>query len=58
MLNAVLALGVPMGFEIAGLGLTAIDVVVLGASAAMAAALGVRAAATLRVLAAREPAAA
>jgi archaetidylinositol phosphate synthase len=54
-LNTVLALGVPLGFEIAGIGISAIDVVVLGAAAAMAVALAVRAAGTLRVLAEREP---
>src|SRR5918997_82167 len=58
VLNTALALGVPMGLEVAGLGVTALDVVVLGAAAAMAAALAVRAFATLRTLAAREPAAA
>jgi archaetidylinositol phosphate synthase len=56
--NTALALGVPLGFELAGLGITALDVVVLGAAATMAAALAARAAANLRVLAAREPAAA
>jgi hypothetical protein len=37
---------------------TVLDVVVLGAAAAMTAALAIRAAATLRILAEREPAAA
>jgi phosphatidylglycerophosphate synthase len=55
-LNTALALGAPLGFELAGVGVGVLDVVVLGAAAAMAAALGVRAAGTLRVLAAREPA--
>jgi archaetidylinositol phosphate synthase len=55
-LNTALALGVPLGFELAGVGLTVLDVVVLGAAGAMAAALAVRAVGTLRVLAAREPA--
>jgi archaetidylinositol phosphate synthase len=55
-LNTVLALGVPLGFELAGIGLTILDVVVLGAAAIMAAALAARAAGTLRLLAAREPA--
>src|SRR5829696_6157018 len=55
-LNTALALGVPLGFELAGVGLTVLDVVVLGAAGAMAAALAVRAAGTLRTLAAREPA--
>jgi archaetidylinositol phosphate synthase len=54
--NTALALGVPLGFELAGLGVTALDAVVLAAAAAMAAGLAVRAAGTLRVLAAREPA--
>ena len=56
VLNTLLALGVPMGFELAGLGLSVLDVVVLGAAAAMTAGLAIRAAATLRILAAREPA--
>jgi phosphatidylglycerophosphate synthase len=56
--NTLLALGVPMGFELAGLGITVLDVVVLGAAAVMAGALAVRAAGNLRVLAEREPAAA
>jgi archaetidylinositol phosphate synthase len=55
-LNTALALGVPLGFELAGVGLTVLDMVVLGAAGAMAAALALRAAGTLRVLAAREPA--
>jgi archaetidylinositol phosphate synthase len=55
-LNTALALGVPLGFELAGVGLSVLDVVVLGAAGAMAAALAVRAVRTLRVLAAREPA--
>ncbi len=55
-LNTVIALGVPLGFEVAGVGLSVLDVVVLGGSAAMLAALAVRAAGTLRTLAAREPA--
>lgn len=55
-LNTALALGAPLGFELAGIGLTALDVVVLGAAAAMAGALAVRATGTLRLLAAREPA--
>ena len=55
--NTALALGVPLGFELGGLGVTALDAVVLLAAAAMAAGLGIRAAATLRTLAEREPAA-
>ena len=55
-LNTVIALGVPLGFEVAGVGLSVLDVVVLGGSGAMLAALAVRATGTLRTLAAREPA--
>jgi archaetidylinositol phosphate synthase len=57
-LNTLLALGVPLGFELAGVGLSVLDLVVLGAAGAMAAALAARATATLRTLAEREPAAA
>ena len=55
-LNTLIAIGVPTGFELAGLGMTVLDIVVLGAAAAMTAGLAVRAAATLRILAEREPA--
>jgi archaetidylinositol phosphate synthase len=55
-LNTALALGAPLGFELAGLGLTVLDGVVLAAAAAMLAGLAIRATATLRTLAAREPA--
>jgi archaetidylinositol phosphate synthase len=55
-LNTALALGVPLGFQVGGLGMTALDALVLAAAAAMAIGLGVRAAATLRTLAEREPA--
>ena len=55
-LNTLLALGVPLGFELAGVGMTVLDVIVLGAAGAMAVALAIRAAATLRTLAVREPA--
>jgi archaetidylinositol phosphate synthase len=55
-LTTALALGAPLGFELAGIGVGVLDVVVLGAAAAMAGALAVRAAGTLRTLAAREPA--
>jgi phosphatidylglycerophosphate synthase len=55
-INTALALGVPLGFELGGLGLTALDVIVLGVASVMAIGLGVRAAATLRTLAEREPA--
>ena len=56
-LNTALALGAPLGFELAGIGLTVLDVVLLCAAATMALALAIRAAGTLRTLAAREPAA-
>jgi phosphatidylglycerophosphate synthase len=56
-INCALALGVPLGFELGGLGLTVLDALVLGAAAAMTLGLGVHAAATLRTLAQREPAA-
>ena len=55
-LNTALALGVRLDFEVAGLGVSALDVIGLGAAALMLAALAVRAAKNLRVLAAREPA--
>jgi len=54
--NVALALGAGLGFEVAGLGLTVLDVFGLGVAGVMLAALGVRAASNLRVLAAREPA--
>src|SRR3954453_1108489 len=55
-LNAAMALGVPLHFVLFGVGLSVLDVVALGAVAAMFIALGVRAAGNLRELAAREPA--
>ena len=55
-LNVAMALGVPAGFELAGVHVGALDVVGLGAALAMSAGLAVRAVATLRTLAAREPA--
>ena len=55
-LNTALALGAGLAFEVAGLGLGVLDVVGLGAAAAMLLALAVRAARNLRVLAEREPA--
>jgi len=55
-LNAALALGAPLGFRLGGLGLTALDALVLGTAALMAIGLGERAAGPLRTLAAREPA--
>ena len=55
-LNTALALGAGLGFEVAGLGLGALDVGGLAVVAVMAAALTGRAAANLRKLAAAEPA--
>ena len=55
-LNTLLALGVGLGFHVEGLGVTVLDLVGLGAAGAMIAALTVRAARNLRVLAEREPA--
>jgi len=55
-LNTALALGAPLGFHLAGVGLTVLDVIALGASGLMLAGLLVRAARNLRVLAEREPA--
>jgi archaetidylinositol phosphate synthase len=54
-LNTLLALGVGLGFQVEGLGMTVLDLVGLGAAGAMIAALTVRAARNLRVLAEREP---
>ena len=55
-LNTALALGAPLGFHLAGLGMTLLDLVGLGIAAAMLGGLAVRAFANLRVLAEREPA--
>jgi archaetidylinositol phosphate synthase len=55
-LNTLIALGVGLGFEVAGLGLTALDLIGLGIAAVMVAALVGRAGRNLRVLAEREPA--
>ena len=55
-LNALLALDVLPAVSVLGLGITMLDVVGLGAAAAMLLALGVRAARNLRELARREPA--
>jgi phosphatidylglycerophosphate synthase len=55
-LNTLLALGVGLGFQVEGLGVTVLDLIGLGASGLMIAALTVRAARNLRVLAEREPA--
>ena len=56
VLNTLIALGVGLGFEVGGLGLTVLDVIGLGIAALMAAGLVGRAARNLRVLAAQEPA--
>jgi phosphatidylglycerophosphate synthase len=55
-LNTAMALGVPLHFTVAGVGLSVLDAVALAAVAGMLVALGVRAARNLRELAAREPA--
>jgi len=55
-LNAAMALGGGLSFEVAGLGVTALDLVGLGLSTLAIAALAVRATHNLRVLAEREPA--
>src|SRR3954464_14893490 len=55
-LNTALALGAPLGFHLAGLGMTVLDLVGLGIAAAMLGGLAVRAFANLRILAEREPA--
>jgi phosphatidylglycerophosphate synthase len=55
-LNTVMALGLGLDFEVAGLGLSLLDVLGLGGAAVMIAALAVRAARNLRTLAVREPA--
>jgi phosphatidylglycerophosphate synthase len=55
-LNAAMALGAPLHFTVAGVGLSALDAVALGVVALMALALGTRAVRNLRELAAREPA--
>jgi phosphatidylglycerophosphate synthase len=55
-LNTAMALGVPLHFTVAGVGLSALDAAALAIVAAMLVALAVRAARNLRELAAREPA--
>ena len=55
-LNAAMALGAGLSFEVAGLGMTVLDVVGLVLSAVALIALAVRASRNLRVLAEREPA--
>jgi archaetidylinositol phosphate synthase len=54
-LNTALAVGAPLGFHVAGLGMTVLDLVGLGIAGAMLAGLAVRAFGNLRILAAREP---
>jgi phosphatidylglycerophosphate synthase len=56
LINTVLALGIAPEISLFGLGITVLDVVVLGTAAAMAVALAVRASRNLRELARREPA--
>jgi phosphatidylglycerophosphate synthase len=56
VVNTLLALGVTPAMSLLGIEVTVLDVVALGAAAAMALALGVRAARNLRELARREPA--
>jgi archaetidylinositol phosphate synthase len=55
-LNTLIALGVGVGFEVAGLGLTVLDLIGLGIAGVMVAALAARAARNLRTLAEQEPA--
>jgi phosphatidylglycerophosphate synthase len=56
VVNTLIALGVGLGFEFAGLGLTVLDVIGLGIAALMVTGLIGRAARNLRVLAEQEPA--
>jgi phosphatidylglycerophosphate synthase len=56
VLNTVIALGVGLGFEVGGLGLTVLDLIGIGIAAVMAAGLAGRAARNLRRLAELEPA--
>jgi archaetidylinositol phosphate synthase len=58
VVNTLIALGVGLGFHVAGLGVTVLDLVGLGAAALALFALVVRAARNLRALAEREPSAA
>jgi archaetidylinositol phosphate synthase len=58
VLNTLMALGVGLGFQVGGLGLTVLDLIGLGIAGVMIAALAGRAARNLRVLAEQEPAAA
>jgi phosphatidylglycerophosphate synthase len=54
--NTAMALGAPLALRVAGVGVTVLDLVALGAVGAMAVAVAVRAARNLRTLAAAEPA--
>jgi archaetidylinositol phosphate synthase len=56
-LNTAMALGAALHLVVAGVGLSVLDLIGLGAAAAMLGGLAVRAACNLRVLAVREPAA-
>jgi hypothetical protein len=56
VLNTLIALGVGLGFQVGGLGLTLLDLMGIGIAAAMAAGLAGRAARNLRRLAELEPA--
>ena len=56
VVNTLIAVGVGLGFEVAGRGLAVLDIVGLGIAGLMAAGLAGRAARNLRVLAAQEPA--
>jgi archaetidylinositol phosphate synthase len=55
-LNTLIALGVGLGFEVGGLGLTVLDLIGIGIAGVMAASLAGRAARNLRRLAELEPA--
>jgi phosphatidylglycerophosphate synthase len=57
VLNTLIALGVGLGFQVGGLGLTVLDLIGIGIAAVMAAGLTARAARNLRRLAELEPAA-
>jgi phosphatidylglycerophosphate synthase len=54
-LNVAMAAGAPLGFHLAGVGITVLDIVVWVIAGGMLAGLGVRAARNLRKLAAAEP---
>jgi archaetidylinositol phosphate synthase len=56
VVNTLIAVGVGVGFEVAGLGLTVLDLIGLGVAGVMVAALVARAARNLRALAEQEPA--